>query len=226
MPSHFTAKKRTIRKSIRLGEIAHIIENTSELSAAITWVQSYLARPHAKLGRPGMVCPFAQTALAMDSLRIAVVKPESTNRKAEIASAINFHKRAFISRPVPEAERIFHATLILFPTISPDEAPELIDQVKEELKPSFLRLGLMLGEFHASNESPGLHNPDFKPLRSPIPMLAIRHMVPTDLVFLDRPEYDVKTRLHYLEAYLAVPHIPQPNRIEAERVVASLRAQV
>jgi hypothetical protein len=126
----------------------------------------------------------------------------------------------------PSGEKMLHATLILFPDVSPEEAPDLIDRTKEELKPSFVQQGLMLGEFHRSNESPGLHNPNFRPLRSPIPMLAIRHMVSSDFVFLNRSEYSTATRLRYLEAYLAAPGIPKYSREEAERAVASLRSEL
>lgn len=52
------------------------------------------------------------------------------------------------------------------------------------MKPSFVEAGMMLGEFYSENESPGLYNPDFRPLRSPIPLFVYRRLVPNDLVFL------------------------------------------
>jgi hypothetical protein len=172
------------------------------------------------------VCPYAQTALTKDTLRIAVVRLTGADKRTQIRDAIQYHLEAFVSNAGPGDERILHATLIMFPDVSLEEAPDLIDRTKEELKPRFIEQGLMLGEFHARNQSPGLHNPDFRPLRSPTPMLAIRHMVPTDFVFLNRPEYDANTRLNYLEAYLTVPSIPQSSREEVERAAASLRAQL
>ena len=59
----------------------------------------------------------------------------------------------------------------------------------------------MLGEFHNRTESPGLHNPNFRPLRSPIPLLAIRYMVEVDLPFLVMAD-DLGLRIRYLKAYL------------------------
>ena len=76
------------------------------------------------------------------------------------------------------------------------------------------------------NESPDLHNPDFRRFRSPIPMLAIRRMVSTDFIFLNRSEYDAATRLRYLEAYLAAPGIPEYSREEVKRATNSLRAEL
>jgi len=42
----------------------------------------------------------------------------------------------------------------------------------------------MIGEFHANNNTPGLHNSEFFPLRTPYPTLTLRHMHPSDVVFL------------------------------------------
>ena len=68
----------------------------------------------------------------------------------------------------------------------------------------FVRRGLMLGEFHLRNNSPGLRNKNFFPLRTPVPCLALRHMVPTDLAFLDVSKYEPETRVSFLESFLSV----------------------
>jgi len=82
------------------------------------------------------------------------------------------------------------------------DAAKLIDDAQNELKASFVDVGLMLGEFHSENESPGLRNPEFRPLRSPVPMLAIRHMVESDLPFLRRSIDAPSVRASYLRSYL------------------------
>jgi hypothetical protein len=219
------SQKSVLQRSLSVSEIAHFSENIDVLREAAAWVRNYLARPHPALGRTGTVCPFAKPALVKDTVRVAVVRLTDSNKRAQIMEAVQYHLEAFVSRAAQDGDRILHATLILFPDVSLEEAPELIDRTKEELKTKFIQQGLMLGEFHPRNESPGLHNPEFKPLRSPIPMLAIRHMVPTDFVFLNRPEYDTVTRLKYLEAYLAVPDLPRSSRDDVERAAASLRAE-
>ncbi len=55
--------------------------------------------------------------------------------------------------------------------------------VQAKLKNDFVARGLMLGQFHPHCDEPGLWNDDFRPLRSPVPLLGIRHMVPTDFPF-------------------------------------------
>jgi hypothetical protein len=89
-----------------------------------------------------------------------------------------------------------------YPCIATDEAAQYINGLQQKLKPSFVEAGLMIGEFHQKNDAPGLHNPDFRPLQSPIPMLAIRYMHESDLPFLSRPSDSPERRIKYLQAYL------------------------
>eukprot|EP00505_MAST-04D_sp_SCG-Rhode-Island_P006597 Stramenopile-MAST_4_protein_6597 len=81
-------------------------------------------------------------------------------------------------------------------------APDVIDNVQLKLKPEFVANGLMIGEFHKHNNACGLRNPDFYPLRTPSPALAIRRIVPTDLVFLSPSKYAPELRLKFLTSYL------------------------
>ena len=226
MPGHSSESKSGLHRSLTVREVAHVVDNLDAFQQASHWVENYLAQPHPQLGRPGAVCPFAHSALVNDSICIAVVRLDPDRRRERIREAIEFHLNAFLARGTTEGQRALQATLILFPDVSPEEAPDLIDGTKEELKAAFIKQGLMLGEFHASNTSPGLHNPNFMPLRSPIPMLAIRRMVATDLAFLDRPEYDAKMRLGYLKAYLEVANIPPSAREELEKKVEVLEAEI
>jgi len=224
-----TNKQRaTPYPSLTVEEFTHVADNIDLFRAGCDWIRSYLAQPHPQLGRAGNVCPFVAPALAKDSLRIAVVRLSSIgDKRTQIVNAVKLHCNAFLSLVTPGETHILHATLVLFPDVSSEEAPDLIDCTKEELKASFIEQGLMLGEFHPRNESPGLHNPTFMPLRSPVPMLVIRRMVATDFVFLDRSEYDNVTRLRYLETYLRVSCIPDStSRKEVERTAASLRAEL
>jgi hypothetical protein len=56
-------------------------------------------------------------------------------------------------------------------------------------------------------------------------MLAIRRMVTTDYVFLNRAEYDPATRLRYIETYLSVSGIADSNvRKGLELTASSLKA--
>ena len=62
----------------------------------------------------------------------------------------------------------------------------------------------MCGEFHETNNGSGLRNPNFFPLRTPYPCLAIRHMVPGDIAFMTLDDYPVKMRVKLLKGFLDV----------------------
>ena len=61
---------------------------------------------------------------------------------------------------------------------------------------------MMIGEFHEANNSSGLRNEYFYPLRTSIPCLAIRHMVATDIAFMTPNHSDKDTKIHLLKSYI------------------------
>ena len=148
-------------------------------------MDSHLPRqPHADLGRPGPVCPFVPYALNQNTIWMQVFRTEKATT-ALIEGYVGRYRDIFIGlEPTDERSRINKTILLIFPDVSAEDAPDLIDGVKHKLKTYFVQVGLMLGEFHERNPSGGLHNPNFRPLRSPVPMLAIRFMVESDLPFL------------------------------------------
>ena len=75
----------------------------------------------------------------------------------------------------------------------------------------------MLGEFHNRNNSPGLRNKNFYPLRTPLPCLAIRHMVPTDIAFLDVDSYELNLRIAFLQSFLKVFGEEKHKEVETAR---------
>ncbi len=166
------------------------------------WAKNFLAKPHAELGRSGPVCPFLPRALQLNTIRFAVIRAKNLEQ-SQIEDIVRNYRDDFLALEPSEGELAFYkAIMLIFPDIQGEDAFQLIDGVQQKLKPFFVESGLMLGEFHQWNESPGLHNPDFRPLRSPVPMLAIRFMADADLPFLHRLSDDPDVRLRYLRAYL------------------------
>jgi hypothetical protein len=76
-----------------------------------------------------------------------------------------------------------------------------IENVQSALKPEFVKRGMMIGEFWPDHAMPGLHNHSFRPLASPVPMLAMRHMVITDLLFLSGPHVPPVAQVSLLADY-------------------------
>jgi len=176
-------------------DLPYLIETTK-------WVRGFLAKPHPDLGRSGPVCPFLPRALQFDSIQLAIVHTKGAVKET-IEDIVKRYRDVFLELEPQSGElAIYKSLLLIFPDVNEIEAPEIIDSIQQKLKPFFVEEGLMIGEFHRRNKSPGLHNPNFYPLRSPVPMLAIRFMTESDLPFLQRVTDQPHLRIQYLEAYL------------------------
>lgn len=155
------------------------------LEKIVLWAREYLTRPHPLLGREGPVCPYAQAS--MDKMMfLLTVCPGREFDEEKVAETVMKYRDWFLEiEPRAGAEAMFKTILILFPDLPLSEVPRLIDQTQDRLKREYVQKGLMIGEFHSlPPQKAGLWNPDFRPLNAPVPMLAIRHMVPTDFPFL------------------------------------------
>lgn len=185
---------------LRASEVDRQCDASAPLARTLAWIRSFLARSHPDLGRSGPVCPFTPMALGLDTIWLAEVADAQLDLK-RVGELLRDYRRRFIAAEPRDAGAINKAVLVVFPNLGAN-ASTIIDEVQYALKPEFVENGLMLGEFHATSTSPGLRNPAFFPLRSPVPMLAIRHIVETDLPFLRRPSDPPERRAAYARAYL------------------------
>jgi hypothetical protein len=149
------------------------------------WLTSYLMRPHADLGRPGDVCPFTAQAFRLDTIRIGVCTAASSD-VAGVRSAMRYCFQQFAAMPSPRAMGHFRTIVVGFPQMDDAAGLESLRKVQRRLKIYCLLRGLMIGRFYAGSNDPGLWNPDFRPLRSPLPLLAIRQVVESDAPFAIR----------------------------------------
>ncbi len=131
------------------------------------------------------MCPFVPGAL-MKKLVFATIYEDADLDVSAIKAILLREMERFIAlEPVSGNEAQFKSLMVLFPELSTQADAELIETAQAELQGRFVPNGLMVGEFHAGPpDKPGLWNPEFRPLHSPVPMLVIRHMVPTDVLFL------------------------------------------
>lgn len=199
--TQITSIAMTAPKLMRVSEIKSKYDLNSPLACVIDWVQNFLGNTHPELGRKGPVCPFVPISLELDTIWMAEIK-EAHLSSDQIAQIITSYRDLFLeTEPKQGPEMMNKAFLVVFSNLLENGA-HVVDEVQYKLKRYFVAKGLMLGEFHANNESPGLRNPDFRPLRSPIPMLAIRYMVDSDLPFLMRADYSAEERATFLRAYI------------------------
>ncbi|HEX6701434.1 MAG TPA: hypothetical protein VF101_11955 [Gaiellaceae bacterium] len=176
--------------------------------AAVEWASTYLCGPHAALGREGPVCPYTQPSLERGLFWLTIY-PGAHPELIDVSAAATRYGSWFLElRPRAGKDAHYKAILMLFPDLAAARAPDLIDTVQAALKPAFTARGLMIGQFHATCDEPGIWNRNFRPLRSPLPLLAIRHMVRTDAPFLTKDA-------RYLAAYLRWFGHDVPDRLQA-----------
>jgi hypothetical protein len=184
-------------------------ESFDALTTVLHWAGEYLAAPHPELGRSGAVCPFAGPSIAREAFFLAVVRGRPALEEVErIARAY----RAWYPELEPREGRLapFRSVNLLFPDVPEDAWETLIGAAQERLKGESVAEGLMIGEFHPGPpRKAALWNPDFRPLRSPVPLLSIRQMVPTDWVFL-------RDRQDWASAYLRVHGGDVPAHLAAD----------
>jgi hypothetical protein len=201
------------------------------LAPAIAWVDDFVKQANPDLGRAGVVCPFVPESTRQDLLQyfvLDVALPAELKQAASeddyaavIELAILKLRDQFVTNRITDPKvRLLHAYLIVFRglDLELDRASLLIERIQRTLKPRFVELGLMIGEFHPFSDALGLRNPDFRPLRSPVPLLSFRNMVEIDFVFLSRKHDPAHLRAHFLKYYLhhMGPELGASARLKAE----------
>ncbi|HEX2202787.1 MAG TPA: hypothetical protein VHG91_05805 [Longimicrobium sp.] len=171
-------------------------EHLEPIRTIVEWAKSYLGQPHPELGRSGPVCPFVRPAMGKGTMYFTVW-PGADLDPGEVESVVRSYRDWFLElEPREGRDAQYKSINIIFPDLPMAKVGTLIDETQERLKPLYVREGIMIGEFHPGPpDKAGLWNEDFRPLKSPIPLLSIRHMVATDFAFL-------KDRRDFMEAYL------------------------
>ena len=195
------------------------------VSRILQWANDYLCRPHPELGRAGAVCPFTRPALRKDLLLLAVCRGAELTVD-QVVDLVRRHRDWFLQmepRELPLAQYKFIG--IIFPDISERAYLDLIEATQARLKAEYVPLGLMIGEFHPGPpRQAGLWNPDFRPLRSPLPLLGTRHMVPTDWPFLREEHAYVAAYLERFTEELIPQRIVDDIRAAANRFGLAMAA--
>ena len=88
--------------------------------------------------------------------------------------------------PHPENMGVYRAVLIAFPNCADEEGVKTLSRVQKSLRLTSFVSGRMIGVFHANAREPGLWNKDFRALRAPLPLVAIRPLVAADFAFVLR----------------------------------------
>jgi len=184
-----------------------------KIKAISNWTEQFLCEPNGALGRVGPVCPFTRPALKRQTLWLTAERAETLSD--DVAARIARFRDWFLQLPPTSGSATQYKTvLIVFTRMANDVAAGSLDEFQRKLKPDYVQQGLMVGQFYASCPEKGLWNDEFRPLQAPVPVLAIREMVPSDFPFL------IGTVV-YMDAYLK-RYAPQLLSEVRKKIVAGL----
>jgi hypothetical protein len=154
-----------------------------DLAALHAWLDTYPMRSHPELGRTGAVCPFTRMARKLDTMRVGICRGGPDDEEMA-AAVIGCGWQALDSIPVDSATEQFRAVVIGFPNCDSDAGVAMLRRAQRRYKYYAMTRFRMMGFLHPQSEVGGLWNPEFRPLRSPMPALALRCMVEQDAPFI------------------------------------------
>jgi hypothetical protein len=155
------------------------------LRAVTGWTRSYLMSDHPELGRTGNVCPFTSMGARLDTLRFGVSNATSKDAPRIHTQLLELFEQ-FDEIPHPRKAETYRAILVGFPNCNEPEGLAALAKAQKSLRLLSFRRARMIGLFHPEADEPGLWNPAFRPLRSPIPVIALRSLVVEDAAFVMR----------------------------------------
>lgn len=176
------------------------VDERRRLAMAWHWIEEFLAQRHPQLGRDGDVCPFVTRSLSRGLLHVESF--DARNGDEAMRDRVRGLRDALLETSASAGDNRVYLASVIIPYGQPDGViTRQIESVQSVLKPEFVSQGMMIGEFWPGHTMPGLHNQSFRPLAAPVPMLAIRHMVVSDLLFLSGPHIPPVTRVLLLADY-------------------------
>jgi hypothetical protein len=190
----------------------------------IAWIELFVMKPNPELGRAGPVCPRVHMALEQNLMKFATIRTKDASIEEAVCKCepvVDAFHTLF-----PNREELPLATLlILFPDIKREQASDFIDGGHRRLRKTFIKNGLMLGEFHSHSTVPGTYNPAFRPMCAPMPFFAVRAISEHDHKFLVRPDFPAPERLECLNALLDFVgnKLESKTKAEVEAVLLELR---
>jgi hypothetical protein len=154
------------------------------LQAVADWIKTYVVRPHKDLGRAGPVCPFVPGALERRTLWLAPEQIADQSASAVVELMSSYTRRFLDTQPTDGDDAKYKVIVAVFTDLQADRAQGVFDDVLQHLAvPSYAEHGILFGPFHERFEGTAIYNSNFRPFRSPVPFLFVRHGVISDWKF-------------------------------------------
>ena len=175
-------------------EAKTLAEPGSALAQLVDWVALSPMSGHPMRGKPGAVCPFLRQAAHADAFCVGISEAGPQDEDAV------FHQvRGMFDDlgriPADRERRALRSIVIGFPNCAGPEGVAMLERINKSHKYYTLARLQMIAFFHADSQSPGLWNPEFKPMRSPMPVIGARYLVEQDAVFAAKYKLMIPTYL-------------------------------
>jgi len=184
------------------GLVPQLSSRVESLLIARNWIDEYITKPDEQVGRKGPVCPFVPRSIVAKKLFYVLSEVDGPHRDTAMRDTMAAKNLFAPLLGEGDSDDIYDCLIVLLPYLSNSEGGQALRTVHFSLKPAFVASKFMLGEFHKTMDNRGLHNIDFLSARSPVPLLVVRRMVPTDIAFLSEEDEPAERRLEYIRQYL------------------------
>lgn len=158
-----------------------------------SYVTGFLTAKHPF--RRGAVCPFVTAALKRDMIHYSFI---GSMDPAEVRTMTEESLQHYLELKAGSRDN-FSAMVILLPR---NFQTEWLLEVKEACKEACIAKFVMIGALYPANPAPSLNHPDYRPLRTPSPVLVLRDLTPADLLFLHPSRYNLRRKLSFLRAFI------------------------
>jgi hypothetical protein len=156
-----------------------------------TYIDKFLCSPHPH--RKGAVCPFVKPALNKNNIHLTYYpNPEALKNLSQSKDFLEGVLNHYVNNI--QKDNHFGAVVVLFPA---DFDSELLCDIQLFIKEVYVNKYTMIGALFPKSDAPSLHSNDYFPLRTPIPTLVIRDLVPTDLQFLIQNSVNLDKKNHF-----------------------------
>lgn len=142
------------------------------------WLRNVIVQPISGREELGSICPWAATALRLDTIHLTVC--DSSDGPTALRTATEEAIRSFAAtKPNHGIPAVHHITGVIVLPGMPD-LNACLDAQQHDLKLYALQRGLMLGLFHPQRQRPSLTHAGALTLRSPVPAILVRNLMPQD----------------------------------------------
>ena len=168
-----------------VGRTSELAEgDLAALNTVADWIKTYVVNPHNDLGRAGPVCPFVPVALERKTLWLAPEQIADRDVPGVVELMDGYQRPVLDAQPTGRDDASYKVIVVVFTDLPADRAQGLFFEVLRRIAvPSYAEDGIVFGPFYPGHEGTAIYNSNFRPFRSPVPFLFVRHGIVGDWKF-------------------------------------------